>query len=149
MGESKKKYTNLLYVLNNQNVLENIDTKTFEQQMESTPINASLNNNDSAQTNRAHEHNQPAFDPEKFSDTSDFITMQSGIKDFINFLCKDLENNVSLDVLINKVKRSIDNTNENTFEFEKEFLDRIPADINNKEKVLILLLYFLHNTKFE
>ena len=84
-----------------------------------------------------------------FSDTTDFKTIQHGIKKFINALCSGLGNDVSLDVILNKVQEHFDNANKRTYDFDNEFLDRIPPGIMTQEKVLILLLYFLHNTDFK
>lgn len=144
--DSKNKYKNLHHLLTLFDDTENSEIFDMEPNSFKDKIMNFIANNQSSHP--VQPEPRTSINNDAFSETTDFKSIQRGIKTFIIALCSGLGNNASLDVILKRIQINLDTANKKPYDFDTEFLDRIPPEIMTQEKVLILLLYFLHNTNF-
>jgi hypothetical protein len=77
---------------------------------------------------------------------SNLNVLQNIIKDYVISMCEDINDDTTMEEIVQLVSNNIGMTSE--FKFESSFLNRIPTGISKEERVLLLCLYYLHNTQF-
>ena len=101
-------------------------------------------------TTTAISNNSQDTNDTKLNTLVDIYDVQDKIKKLIN----DISNQMSQSDNLNSstIKEYIMNNvlKETNFEIEQDFIDRIPQNkVSKQEQILMMLLYFLHNTEME
>ena len=102
------------------------------------------------QTTTAISNNSQDTNDTKLNTLVDIYDVQDKIKKLIN----DISNQMSQSDNLNSstIKEYIMNNvlKETNFQIEQDFIDRIPQNkVSKQEQILMMLLYFLHNTEME
>ena len=171
------KYYNLHIIFNNLELLKNINPEHLnniieklgksvkeeqEKNVSRTPIidlnNISLGmsnvqgikNEKQKQSNISNTEYSQNTNNTKLNTLVDIYDIQDKIKKLIN----DISNQMTQSDNLNSstIKEYIMNNilKETNFEIEQDFIDRIPQNkISKQEQILMMLLYFLHNTEIE
>lgn len=173
------KYYNLHIIFNNLNLLRNINpehlnniieklSKSVDEEKRNkekkgekdTPIinlktlqfgssNFQNTHKEEQQTTTISNNSQDTNDT-KLNTLVDIYDVQDKIKKLIN----DISNQMSQSDNLNSstIKEYIMNNvlKESNFEIEQDFIDRIPQNkVSKQEQILMMLLYFLHNTEMD
>ena len=148
--DSKNKYRNLITILDNLDMLD-MEPQEFNNLIESIRQKKQgeiVDMTDESNDDMIKFSQETIQNPQAVS--NDFVQIRNIVKNFITHTFNDIDDDAPFDVLLSSVEKYIDVNRSliSEFEFEEDFVKRIPDDIKNDEKILILLLYFLHNTEF-